>query len=289
MLVIAALKLFLGIFAFMAGYDVPGSVFFNFLLSKICWNCCNKFLTAVDLAMKIGSTGPFHSLCHEDHGMAKVGSGIPRWSSPMHLLKQGRLWEDSVQLGFEFIHGWRLHNLSGKPVSVFDHPLSWSVLLCSDGIFHVSFLAVASCPVAGHHWEEPALSSLHPLIRYLKTFIRFLLSFSRLNSLTSLSLSSYEKCPDLFIILLALHWTQFSKSRSVLYCGAQKWTHCSRCLTSAEWRGRITFPQSAGSSLAVLCLMQPGMLCRKSALLAHGQFAVWQDPRSLHTGTLSSC
>lgn len=137
MLVIPALKLFLGVFAFMAGHYVPGSVFFNFLLFKIYWNCRIKFLAAVDFAVKNGSTFSFLSLCREDHGMAEVGSDISRWSSPNHLLKQGQLWEDSVRLDFEFMHGWRLHNLSRQRVSVFDHPQSKSVFLCSDGILHV--------------------------------------------------------------------------------------------------------------------------------------------------------
>lgn len=29
--------------------------------------------------------------------------------------------QDHIQLGFEYVHWWRLHNPSGKPVPVFNH------------------------------------------------------------------------------------------------------------------------------------------------------------------------
>lgn len=45
---------------------------------------------AVDFAVKNG-TGPFLSLCPEDHTMAEVGGDISEWSTPNYLLKQDDL------------------------------------------------------------------------------------------------------------------------------------------------------------------------------------------------------
>ena len=62
-----------------------------------------------------------------------------------------------------------------------------------------------------------------------------ILLFSRLNSSSSLSLSSYQRCSSPFIIFPALHCTLSSMSMSLLYWGAWNWTQHSRCgLTSAE-------------------------------------------------------
>lgn len=55
--------------------------------------------------------------------MVEVGRDLWRPSSPTSLLKQGHL-EPGAQLGFGYLHWWRLHNLSGLPVMVFDHPHS---------------------------------------------------------------------------------------------------------------------------------------------------------------------
>ena len=45
----------------------------------------------------------------------------------MPLLKQDHLElvaQDSVQLGFEYLQGWRLHTLPGQAVPVLSHPHS---------------------------------------------------------------------------------------------------------------------------------------------------------------------
>ena len=53
-----------------------------------------------------------------------------RSCSPKPLLKQGHpepVAQDRVQTAFEYIQGWRLHNLSGQPVPVLCHPQSEAV------------------------------------------------------------------------------------------------------------------------------------------------------------------
>ena len=57
--------------------------------------------------------------------MAEVGRDLWRSSAPTTLLKQGHLQlvaQDHVQTAFEYLQGWRIHNLSGQPVPVLSHP-----------------------------------------------------------------------------------------------------------------------------------------------------------------------
>ena len=54
-----------------------------------------------------------------------------RSSSSTPQLKQGQLEQvasDRVQLDFEYLKGWRLHNHSGQPLPVVGHPHSKKVL-----------------------------------------------------------------------------------------------------------------------------------------------------------------
>jgi len=67
-----------------------------------------------------------------------------------------------VQMGFECLHRRRLHSLSGQPVPVLRHPY------CIEVLPHVSrehskFYAIAPCPMATHHREEPGLIHLPPI------------------------------------------------------------------------------------------------------------------------------
>ena len=55
----------------------------------------------------------------------EVGRDLQRLCHPTLLLKQGHLKkaaQDHVQIAFEYLQGWRLHNLSGQPVPVLGHP-----------------------------------------------------------------------------------------------------------------------------------------------------------------------
>lgn len=91
----------------------------------------------------------------------------------------------------------------------------------------------ASCPVGGHCELSPALSSSFPSVRSLYTFMRSYWSFPRLNSLTSLSLSSQERYCSPFIYV-ALHLTCFVKSTSLFYWRAQNQTWHSRSVSAEQ-------------------------------------------------------
>lgn len=48
------------------------------------------------------------------------------WSNPT-LQVGSALLQGCVQLGFEYLRGWRVQNLYRQPVAVLDHPLSKKV------------------------------------------------------------------------------------------------------------------------------------------------------------------
>ena len=80
------------------------------------------------------------------------------------LLKQDQLERDSqyrIQLGFEYFHGWRLHNLSGQPVPVINHPPSREVFYCIEMEGPVlQFLPIVCHCAAGRRLWLPLLHSL---------------------------------------------------------------------------------------------------------------------------------
>lgn len=92
--------------------------------------------------------------------------------SDQGLLEQ--LAEEHVQSDSEHLQGWKLHNLSGKPVPVFDHPHSKKthphIFICLSGISCVSVCAHYLLP-----FTEKGLApqSLLPSTRYVYTFPRF--------------------------------------------------------------------------------------------------------------------
>ena len=63
----------------------------------------------------------------QNHRMVEVGRDLWRSSGPTPVLKQGHLElvaQAHGQMAFEYLQGWRLHNLPGQPVPVFSHPHS---------------------------------------------------------------------------------------------------------------------------------------------------------------------
>uniref|UniRef100_A0A8B9Q4U4 Transmembrane protein 19 n=1 Tax=Apteryx owenii TaxID=8824 RepID=A0A8B9Q4U4_APTOW len=106
---------------------------------------------------------PAHS---QNHRTVEFGRDLWRSSSPTLLLKQGHLEhvaQDPVQVGFEYLQGWRLHNLSGQPVPVLCHPHSKEVFHYVQLELPVfQFVPIASCPVTGPH-------PLYPLTLYIYT------------------------------------------------------------------------------------------------------------------------
>lgn len=101
-----------------------------------------------------------------------------------------------------------------------------------------------------------APSLLHSHRVYILHIYRIPLSlFSRL-SVSSLSLSSNDRCSNHLIIIMASHWTHSSMSMSLLHWGAQNWTQHSKCVSPVLNKREV----SPLDLLAVLCLMQPRML-----------------------------
>ena len=167
----------------------------------------------------------------QNHSTAELGRDLWRSSSATLPLKQGHLQpvvQDHVQRAFNYLQGWRLHNLSGHPVPVLGHLHSEKGFLDiqrEPPVFQ--FLLIASGPVTGHHWKEPGSVTFSPsplvFTFFKKSFASRHICFS------------YIRCSSPLIILMARYWFLSSMSMSVLYWEAQNWTQCSRCvLTSTE-------------------------------------------------------
>lgn len=165
-----------------------------------------------------------------------VGRDLLRATSQTSPLKQDQLQQvaqDCIQPSFEYVQQWRLHNLSGKTVSVTTFMVkkyfcfSWCFSLCPLALF----LSVGTTE------KNLSVSSQIPFTRHLYTFMRHPLSllFSRVNRPSSLKVSSYKRSSSSFTVFIVLHWTQISNSVSFLYWRTQNWTQDSRIrLTSAE-------------------------------------------------------
>jgi len=71
------------------------------------------------------------------------------------LLKHSHL-QPTVQTAFEYLKGWRHHNLSGQPAPVLGHPHNKKVF---SGVQREAtvfqYVPIVSCPVPGHHWKKP--------------------------------------------------------------------------------------------------------------------------------------
>ena len=80
-------------------------------------------------------------------------------------------------------------------------------------------------------------SCLYAPFKYWKATVRspWILLYSKLNKLSSLNLSSQQRCSSPLIILVALLWTHSKSSTSFLYWRPQAWMQYSRWgLTKAE-------------------------------------------------------
>lgn len=132
------------------------------------------------------------------------------------------------------------------------------------------------------HWKETGLAHSLLLSKYLYTLIRSMLRFlfSRLNNLSSLSISSYEKCPNSSLSFLAISWTPSSSSVPLFTWWA--WTLIQKYLTEAERKDHLSWslgdPLTSGAQGA-------GNLCWKGTFLAPGQLAAQKDPKV----TLENC
>lgn len=173
--------------------------------------------------------------------MVDVGKHIWRSSCPTQLLKQGhQAIASCVQVAFEYVQGWSLHQIPEE----LGYPFRKKV-------FHdvQSLLCVSVCPlpVTGHHWEHPGstlfASSLQIFI--LTDDFPPRLLFPRLNSHSFLSLSSSLRCSRFLIIFLALCWTLSSKSVFCFYWKIRNWTQHTRCGLTRSEEGKNHLPSPA--------------------------------------------
>lgn len=131
------------------------------------------------------------------------------------------------------------------------------------------------CPLGGYHWEmSVSLFFIFP-IACLQSWIIFFLNllFSRLNSSSSLSLSSCIRCSINLIPFVVFCCTYSTMSTSIFsfFMGSpERIPALQVSLTSAEQRGRITFLDL----LAMFCLMQSRLLVAFIATRAHYRFMV---------------
>lgn len=142
-----------------------------------------------------------------DRSMAKVGRHLWRVFNPTPPVKQGhleQLAQDTLQSGFEYFQDWRILSFSEQPIPVSDDYGAKVFLVFK---WHSPcFILCPSLLVLSLNTAEKSLvpSSLYSAFRYLQTQIRFSLSllFSRLNSSSSFSFFSCERCSTSLIILV---------------------------------------------------------------------------------------
>lgn len=89
--------------------------FFLFLNPHFCYPCAS-FSPPRLLPIK----QPMHRITPSGWG-----GNLWRWCSPAFCSEHShkkKVAQSHVQSGFDYLHGWRLHNLSGQLIPVFDHP-----------------------------------------------------------------------------------------------------------------------------------------------------------------------
>lgn len=180
--------------------------------------------------------------------MAEVRKGF--WRCLLHspCWKQGRL-EQAAQghcLGFWRAPGSEIPQLQWR---VFFYVLVKRVSICAHWLL--------CCHWASLRWVTlPLLYFPHEVFIQL---IKFPQSFSFphwtcASSIISLSFCAWDRCTNLFIIFMALRWAHFSMSTSLFYWEAQNQSQHSRCLTSAEQRGRTCWQHSSWFKPGCCCL-----------------------------------
>ena len=107
-----------------------------------------------------------------------------------------------------------------------------------------------------HPWQHDSV--FFPTVNWNVIFLNSpqSLLLSRLNSPSSLSLSSQERCSIPWIIFVALLWMCPNSSMSLLYWGPHIWTqYCRWGHTSTEQRGRINSLALLATLLSFCCVL----------------------------------
>lgn len=127
------------------------------------------------------------------------------------LLKQCHLEQvaqGSVQLSFEYLHRWRLHNLPGQPVSAFNHSHNRKLFsYVQVGFPFFQFVHFALCLVTGitgTSWWSPSSLLLHHVSKDMDQLSLGFFWF-RLSSFSSPCL--YSRCSIHLFRSVALYWT----------------------------------------------------------------------------------
>lgn len=188
--------------------------------------------------------------------------------------------------GFEYPHGWRLHNLSGRTSLLLKYKCAF---FTSKSIFFTSLCA--DCPFS---CRCASLWKFIP-VSYLCTKISQSLPTSGLNGSSCLSLSSYVRCSKSLIILMAFFWPP---AVCPLAKGTQIWTQ--HLVTShqgkLEGKGHLTqcaddstFPMHSRTLLAFFAsgahcqLIPAGCLPRPPRPFLPDYFTiVWPQPGVMH-------
>lgn len=131
------------------------------------------------------------------------------WRVPLGSLQsipcpnQGHVACDYVQSGFEY-----LHNLSGQPVAILDHPcITHFLFLCFSNFPVFQFFPNFPSPVTEHYCKILAASFIHLFTQSaVLSTIPWSLLFSRLSSPSSHNFS-YARCSSPLNISMALHWS----------------------------------------------------------------------------------
>lgn len=184
--------------------------------------------------------------------MAEVGSHFWRSTAPTPPLNTGPPREPAVQdhawTAFEYLQGWRLHNLFGQSVQVLcsvtvkvERKYYFIILRRSSLYFYLCSLPfVLSLGTE----RSLALSSTVWGIRYVHTLICPLEPFLLQAEQSQLSQLVFIEEMLQFIITVGLCWACTRMSVTFLYWGAQNWTHHCRYVSLELNRREGSHPSS---------------------------------------------
>ncbi|KAK4827068.1 hypothetical protein QYF61_013709 [Mycteria americana] len=246
------------------------------------------------------------------HRMVEVGRDLLRSSSPIPLLKQGQLdqtAQDHVQLGFEYLQGWRLYKLSGQPVpyliqTSFKYLQGWrlnhfpgqSVPMLDNPLGEEKFPniqskpplaqleAISSCPITCYLGEEtdPHLST---------TSFQVAVESDEVSPQPPFLQAKQSQLPQPLLIRLllqTLHQLRCPSLYALQYLNIPLVVGGPKLNTVFEVRphqcqvqGHNHFPSPAGHAIFDTGQDAIGLLGRLGTLLAHIQAAVNQHPQVL--------
>ena len=141
-----------------------------------------SFQKAIDLLSQRFWNPAWQTPLLQNQKMVEVGRDLWRSFCPTPLFKQGLLGlvaQEHTVRAFDYLQGWRLHNIPRQPVPVFSHSKSKKVSPDIETWSVFQFVSICLCPCSLSITEKSlAWSSLHPPFRYLNTLMRSPWDFS---------------------------------------------------------------------------------------------------------------